>query len=90
MVSYHGKGTLVVRTADLKEGDLVVRLRYRNKHRQGEEWTEQEVLMKDGFGTVSTFEYYGVDESNRAQRPAYEFAVRGYSRLQPATVAIVE
>ena len=55
-IDYKGRGTLVAKEPSMNKGAYIVWLSASREHQGGERW-KTIVIVKDGIGTVSTFDF---------------------------------
>ena len=79
-VTTKGRGTLVTRDPSMAKGAYMVWISAKQAHKSDEP-THDMILMTDGIGTVSTFDY--ASKSDRASKDVkyYDWSVIGYVKL---------
>lgn len=87
---YTVSASLLAASPELKQGVLFVFVKYKDKNQSGSPPREMSVFMQDGFAEFTTFSYFGGEDLSRARPPDFEFEIGGYTRLDSATVKVLE
>lgn len=83
----NGRGTLIAKDDTLKKGSYMVWLSSKMSQKNDERM-KQLVLMRDGIGTIETFDFLNSEDSERKKVKYFDWEVIGFVKLQEGIIAV--
>ena len=85
----NGRGTLVTKDDALKKGSYMVWLSVKLAQKN-DETQKQLVLLRDGIGTIETFEYISSEDRDKKKVMYFDWKIIGFVKLQDGVIEVDE